>query len=139
MSTDFTLAELEAYLNEELPTDEMAKVEQAMRDDSDLVERLVEINQRRDVGVHTLGEVWRRHRLSCPTREQLGSYLLEATGAEESNYILFHLTEIGCRYCQANLQDLRVQAAADHGASAERLSKYFQSSAGYLNRSADGS
>ena len=137
MSHEFTTAELEAYLNEELPTDEMSKIEQAMRSDEALVARLVEINQRRDVGVHTLGEVWRRHRLSCPSREQLGSYLLEATPAELSNYILFHLTEIGCRYCHANLQDLKQKVAANPGQVEQRRSKYFQSSVGYLDHLED--
>lgn len=133
MPDHFSNSELEAYLNEELPADEMLKIEQVMRTDKVLVEQLVEINQRRDSGIHTLGEVWRRHRLSCPTREQLGSYLLEATNAEVSNYIYFHLTEIGCRYCQANLHDLKQQAAADRVTISNRRSKYFQSSAGYLN------
>ena len=132
MSKTFTTAELEAYLNEELPIDEMAKIEQAMRSDQALVERLVEINQRRDVGVHTLGEVWRRHRLSCPTREQLGSYLLDATPADVSNYVLFHLTEVGCRYCHANLQDLKQKVAANPNQVEQRRTKYFKSSVGYL-------
>lgn len=132
MSDRFSDSELEAYLDEELPADEMVNIEQAVRNDPVLIQRLVEINQRRDSGMHTLGEVWRRHRLSCPTREQLGSYLLEATSAEVANYIYFHLTEVGCRYCQANLHDLKQQSVTDRVTVSQRRSKYFQSSAGYL-------
>ena len=132
MSQDFSTADLEAYLNEELPVDEMSKIEQALRSNQALVQQLVEINHRRDFGVHTLGEVWRRHRLSCPTREQLGSYLLEACSAEEANYVLFHLSDVGCRYCHANLQDLKQETATSQEAAAKRRVKYFKSSAGYL-------
>ena len=48
--------------------------------------------------------------MSCPTRDQLGGYLLEAGDPELLEYIRFHLEEIGCPYCQANLDDLRKMA-----------------------------
>ena len=58
-------ADLEAYLDEALPPEEMARIEQALRDRPELRERLAAINARRDTGVHSLGAIWRRHRLSC--------------------------------------------------------------------------
>ena len=107
MSHQFTEAELEAYLDEALSAEEMAKVETLLRSESDLTDRLRAIHGRRDAGVHSLGEIWRRHRVTCPTREQLGSYLLQVLEGEEQEYIEFHLQEINCRYCNANLDDLR--------------------------------
>ncbi len=131
-------AELEAYLDELLPVERMAAIEEAARRDPQLLAALAAIHARRDAGVHSLGEIWRRNRLSCPTRQQLGSYLLDILPASLSAYIGFHVDTIGCRYCEANLVDLRSQqAAADRQADMEcthRRRKYFQSSAGLLKR-----
>lgn len=135
MSRKFTNTELEAYLDEGLSHARMAELETALRGDSALVERLKEVVGRQDAGVHSLGSIWRRRRLSCASREQLGSFLLNVLDTEETEYLRFHLERIGCRYCNASLDDLRQQhAAADRSASEMRRSKYFQSSAGYLSR-----
>lgn len=130
--------DLIAYLDEGLPAESMAAIEDALRNDSRLMQQLKEIVARRDSGVHSLGEIWRRYRLSCPTREQLGSHLLGILPEEEADYIRFHVETIGCRYCQANLDDLKSQQAAAakdaHGEQAtRRRKKYFQSSAGHLH------
>ena len=106
MPSSISQSDLEAYLDESLPAEQMTQIELALRQDEALRQRLAETCGRRDAGVHSLGAIWRRHRLSCPTREQLGSYLLAALDADTENYIRFHLHEIGCRYCQANLADL---------------------------------
>jgi RNA polymerase sigma-70 factor (ECF subfamily) len=127
-------ADLEAYLDEALPAEEMAQIEKALRGDPELVRRLAEIHARRDSGVLSPGEVWRRHRLSCASREQLGSFLLGVLPEESARYLTFHLEVVGCRYCQANLADLRSQHAEAPQASQERRRKYFQSSAGYLKK-----
>ena len=54
---NFTVAELEAYIDESLPVERMAAVEEALRRDPDLLRTLETINGRRDAGVHSLGEV----------------------------------------------------------------------------------
>jgi hypothetical protein len=125
-------ADLEAYLDEALPAEEMSRIEQALRSDRELVRRLAQIHARRNAGVHSLGEVWRRHRLSCPPRQQLGSLLLGALDEGTACYVRFHLDVVGCRYCQANLADLQQQQAEAPEAVQTRRRKYFQSSAGYL-------
>jgi len=127
-------SELEAYLDEALPPEEMARIERALRHDRQLRRQLAAVNARRDAGVHSLGAIWRRHRLSCPSREQLGSFLLDALPDELAEYIAFHLEVVGCRYCQANLADLKRQEAESPDAVETRRRKYFQSSAGYLRR-----
>lgn len=127
----FTPAELEAYLDEALPAERAAAVEDTLRRDATLLNQLAAINARRDAGVHSLGEIWRRGRLSCPGRQQLANYLLGILPDGEADYIRFHLTTIGCRYCQANIGDLEAQARGGEQLQPRRQ-KYFQSSAGRL-------
>ena len=134
MPDDFADTELEAYLEEALPGARMALIEDALRDDPTLVERLKVLVGKQDAGVYSLGAIWRRHRLSCLTREQLGSYLLQVLDPNQSEYVRFHLETVGCRLCNASLEDLRQQSiAADAAATDSRRRKYFQSSAGYLS------
>jgi hypothetical protein len=128
----FTGMELELFLDEALSPEEMARIEMTLRSQPALARALAEISARRDAGLHTIGEIWRRHRISCPTREQLGSYLLGAVNGDQAEYVRFHIEVAGCRFCQANLQDLRRQQEEASDKSAQRRSKYFQSSAGYL-------
>ncbi len=132
MSTiPFSREHLEAYLDEALPPDEMACVEETLRHNPRLLEELRAIVALRDQGVHTLGAIWRRHRLTCPEREQLQAYLEKTLDASTARYVRFHLQVIGCRYCQANLEDLQEQRG-DPVPRQERQRRYFQSSAGRL-------
>ncbi len=134
MKQQFSNADLEAYLDESLSSARLANVEAALRDEPGLVDRLATLAGQRDAGVHSLGAIWRRQRLTCPSREQLGSYLLGVLDPGHANYLQFHLDEVGCRYCSASVEDLREQHAAAHAQDSEsRRSKYFQSSAGYLS------
>ncbi len=134
MNREFTLAELEAYLDEALAPAEMADVELQIRERPELLKRLQAIHQRRDAGVHSLGEIWRRHRISCADRDTLGSFLLGVLPPEQADYWRFHIDQIGCRLCRANLDDLRQRQARMHDAIA-RQRRYFQSSAGFLKPS----
>jgi len=127
MFNDTTLL---AYIEESLPADVMARIEAALRTDDSLRQQLGQVISRRDSGVHSVGDIWRRHRLSCPSREDLGSYLLGAMMDDQSNYIKFHLEKIGCRFCQSNLDDLSESQHRD--AVVARRKKYFQSSVGRL-------
>lgn len=134
MPLRITQSELEAYLEEALSPEEMAAVEAELRKRPDLLRKLAEINGRRDAGVHSVGEIWRRNRISCPTRPQLGSYLLGVLDAEHSSYLKFHLEVVACRYCQANLNDLEQQQQEAGEAVQQRRTKIFQSTAGQLRR-----
>lgn len=134
MSEAVSQHDLEAYLDEALPPADMARVEHALRADAPLRQRLASIHARRDAGIHTVGEIWRRHRLSCLPRHELGAYLLEALSADTRQYVEFHLKVVGCRFCQANLEDLRAQQADAGDDAHQRRRKYFASSAGYLKR-----
>lgn len=134
MTAEFTDVELLAYLDEGLPVDRMAAVENALRASGELRNRTAGLRLARDAQGHSVGEIWRRGRLSCPTRHQLGSYLLGALPSELAQYFRFHLETVGCRYCVANLADLRQTAQQSSTETAQRRQKYFQSSAGYMRK-----
>ena len=134
MDADFTDVELLAYLDEGLPVERMAAVENALRASADLRNRTAGLRMQRDEQGHSVGDIWRRGRLSCPTRHQLGSYLLGALPTELAQYFRFHLETVGCRYCAANLDDLRQSASQGTAETAQRRQKYFQSSAGYVQK-----
>ncbi|TWU40372.1 hypothetical protein Q31b_37210 [Novipirellula aureliae] len=132
--SDFTDAELAAFLDEALPACQSSQLEERLRSDTDLRRRLIEIQGREAAGLHTIGAIWRRDRLSCPSRSELGQYLLDALEAEKADYIRFHLDEVGCRYCQANLADLQ-EASTSKTPTEDRRKRYFQTSVGYLRDS----
>lgn len=123
---------LESFIDEQLPAVEMAAIEKLVRD-SPLVQALYrELLAQRDAGEHSVGGVWRRQRLTCLTREQLGLYLLNAGDAALWDYIDFHLKTVGCEWCQANLEDLRRQQQAKDSRTVRRRQQIFASSAGLL-------
>ncbi len=132
MNENFSDADLEAYLDEDLSVEAMAAIEASLRRDPTLHRRLAGILQRRETGVHSLAEVWRRHRLSCPDRETLGSFLLGVLDPAQQLHVQHHVRTLACRACQANLADLQSQGG-DAQASAARQRRYFQSTAGRLH------
>lgn len=114
-------AMLRAYLSDQLPGEDMARVERGLRESAALRARLEDVrNDREDIQIHTLGAIWRRSRLTCPTRQQLGSYLLEALDPTLGAYFQFHLEVVECPFCQANLADLESQNVAPSAANASR-------------------
>lgn len=130
--SDITREKLDAYLDDALTEGETAQIEQALRASDSLRHLLRTILQERDRGEHSIGAVWRRERLSCPTREELGSYLLQVLEAEHLEYLDFHLSAIGCPYCQANLADLQARQKEPAPTAQQRQRRLFQSSAAYL-------
>jgi hypothetical protein len=136
--TPITREHLHAYLDDALSDAEMAKVEHALRDSAALQQALRQALQERDRGEHSLGAIWRRERLTCPSREQLGSYLLQVLDEAEQNYLAFHLDTVGCPYCQANLADLKALQQEPAPKAKERRRRIFQSSAGYLQVAKEG-
>ncbi len=134
MPRSYSTTQLEAYLDEALPVPEMVDVEMSLREDPQLAQRLADLHARRDAGIHSLGEIWRRHRLTCPTREQLGSHLLGTLDPDLSDYVTFHLQQVQCRHCLANVTDLENRQRESAGQVASRRRKFFQSSAGLLDR-----
>jgi hypothetical protein len=131
----FTDRQLEAFLDDALPAQEMARIEDAARRSDELRRRLAAIRAQQNAGMHSLGALWQRHRLTCPSRTQLGSYLLRTLPPSWQEYIEFHIHVVGCRMCQANLSDLQQQEQGDDAGTPRRRQRYFQSSVGLLPKS----
>src|SRR5579872_2910734 len=123
-----TREQLAGYLDDSLAESETAMVEQALRQSEPLRRLLRGLMEERDRGEHSIGAIWRRERLTCPSREQLGSYLLEALDSAQQDYVDFHLKTIGCSYCLANLADLRSQQEEPVTNVQQRRKRFFESS-----------
>jgi hypothetical protein len=134
VSREITDAELLAYLDEALAPEELARIEQELRGSSTLQSRAARLLSERDAGGDSIGEIWRRHRLSCPSRSELASGLAGDLPPDRADYVRFHVETIGCPVCRANLSDLggaRRDATADEAAQTDRRRKrIFESSVG---------
>ncbi|MDG1896095.1 MAG: hypothetical protein P8J37_14425 [Fuerstiella sp.] len=130
----WTDRELCAWLDEMLPAERMTELEQQLRTDEALQSRMAQLIHHLDQGGHTVGEIWQRERLSCPGRSELGGYLLGTLPRGASEFVEFHLKTVGCRVCQANLNDLE-EHASQAAESPKRRRRFFESSAGLLKSS----
>ena len=135
--TEVTREQLHAYLDDALTESEMARVEQALRESDGLRRSLRQAMQERDRGEHSLGAIWRRERLTCPTRDELTSYLFQVLDEARQDYIDFHLQSVGCPFCTANLADLHARQKESEPQARERRKRFFTSSAGYLQVARD--
>jgi hypothetical protein len=125
---------LRAYLAETLPPEDSARVEKALRESSELRAKLEDVRQNRgEAGLHTLGAIWRRGRLSCPSRQTWGSFLLDALDPDLAGYLKFHLDVVGCPFCHANLADLRLKANQVAPTAKSRQKRIYHSSRHLLN------
>jgi hypothetical protein len=136
--SEITREQLHAYLDDALAEAETARVEQALRTSEALRQSLRKAMAERDRGEHSLGAVWRRERLTCPSRETLGSLLLEVLDEDEQDYIRFHVETIGCPFCVANLLDLQNAHQEPAPKAKERRKRIFQVSAGFLQSAREG-
>ncbi len=133
---EITREQLHAYLDDALSEAEASRIERAIRESETLQNRLRVAMQERDRGEHSIGAIWRRERLTCASREQLGSFLLQVLDDDEMNYIRFHTETVGCPYCLANLADLQARRE-ETPVVQDRRRRFFQSSAGYLHANRD--
>ena len=127
----WTDREIINWLDELLPPTRMAEFEMEVRTNKGLQQRVSAVIRQRDQGGNSIGEIWQRARLSCPSRTDLGNYLLQTLPPDHSDYIEFHLTTIGCRLCQASLADLEEQSSQNTPPDTRRR-RFFESSAGLL-------
>ncbi|MCS7166242.1 MAG: hypothetical protein RMI91_01850 [Gemmatales bacterium] len=102
-----TPQDLEAFLDETLTEEELARIESALREQPTLRRELARILERRDQGEHSVAAIWRRFQVSCPSREELALFLAKKLPRPQADYIRFHLEVIACAICQANLDDLQ--------------------------------
>lgn len=130
----FTDADLEAYLDESLDSDRATQIEDALANDSDLLSRLAMINGRRDAGIHTLGEIWRRNQIGVPTPEVMGNFILGILPDGDSQYIQFRMDQLKCCFTLAMFNDLQLQQSEKSELSQTRRERIYKTSAGLLKR-----
>lgn len=130
---EITRQMLRDYLHDALPDAELVAVEKAVRKDATIRERLNQVRQEVDRGEHSIGAVWRRERLTCPTLSQFRLHLLQSLDDPElTAYIQFHLTLIGCPICQAIYDDLERLHTEPEVTTRARRKRIVDSSAGLL-------
>jgi hypothetical protein len=78
-----------------------------------------------------LTEIWEEHRLSCPKRSTVGGYLLKTLDRPWQEYVEFHLNTLGCRFCKANLEDLKEEKQEAPRKLRDRL---MQSTVGFFRK-----
>jgi RNA polymerase sigma-70 factor (ECF subfamily) len=67
-------------------------------------------------------DAWRRGRVSCPARHWLARHVAGALEGGQADYVRFHLEEMACEWCQANVDDLqRLEEAVDLEPLIERV------------------
>jgi len=125
---------LAAYLEDALSEADTVQVEQALRQSDALRKQLRSLIQEQDRGEHSVGAIWRRQRLSCPPREQLGSWLLGVLDPDLQDYVTFHLRTVGCSFCLANLADLEEQQRELSPKTQQRRKRLYESSAGAIRK-----
>ncbi|MBM4077787.1 MAG: hypothetical protein FJ267_19330 [Planctomycetes bacterium] len=131
MPDTFTDEELHAYVNEDLSVERATVLEQQLRQSPLLLDRLAAVVRETETNDESLGGMWRRGRWSCPSRSILAAYVNGRLGDGFSQFIEFHTQVTGCRFCQANLEDLRTSTS--DAEMPQRVHRIFQSSAGHLN------
>jgi RNA polymerase sigma factor (sigma-70 family) len=79
-----------------------------------------------------LTDIWKLHRFSCPKRSTIGAYLLGTLDSHWQNYVDFHINTLGCRFCMANLEDLRAENAKSQNKKLQ--ARIMESTAGFLRK-----
>lgn len=131
---DFTDSELEAYLDMSLNPARALELEEQVRQDPAILKRLTQINARRNAGIHTLGEIWRRNQIGVPSREEIVDYLNGFLPAESADYINFRVKQLKCVYTLALIQDVESEKSDREGTSIQRQSKVYQKSESILKK-----
>lgn len=80
-----------------------------------------------------LSRVWEEHRPSCPKRSTVGKWLMGTLEPEWADYVAFHIETLGCRFCQANRDDLQLDT--EPTASQTARHRIMQSSVGFFRKS----
>jgi hypothetical protein len=76
-----------------------------------------------------LTEVWEEQRFTCPKRSTIGRFLLGTLEGAWGEYVDFHLNKLGCRFCQANVQDLQ---KSDEQQETKTRQRIFESTVGFF-------
>jgi hypothetical protein len=131
---EFTDSELEAYLDMSLNPARAGELEEQVRQDPEILKRLTQINARRNAGIHTLGEIWRRNQIGVPTREEIVDFLNGFLPLESADYIEFRVKQLKCVFTLALIQDVQSEKSDGEGTSVQRQSKLYEQSKPLLKK-----
>ncbi|MCS6975650.1 MAG: hypothetical protein NZM31_01400 [Gemmatales bacterium] len=133
LAPGITEQDLIDHVEEALPPHKASVIEKAIRESEELMAILNALILARSGEEHSVGAIWERHRLSCPTRDQLSNYLVRAMSDEALTYIAFHLEDVDCPYCQAELEELKNAKQQGKKARGERARKTYHEGVALLS------
>lgn len=79
-----------------------------------------------------LTRVWESTRPTCPKRSTLGKFVLGTLADEWDRYVAFHTSELGCRFCAANLDDLTNELNSAEASTESARHRIMESTVGFL-------
>lgn len=80
-----------------------------------------------------LTEIWTEERLSCLKRSTIGAMVLGALEPDWQAYAEFHLEQLGCQFCRANLEDM--QSAIQEAPAEQVRARILESTVGFFQSS----
>jgi RNA polymerase sigma factor (sigma-70 family) len=84
-----------------------------------------------DSGASLLTDVWEEYRPACPKRSTIGRFLLGTLDEPWQEYVEFHLNQLKCEFCNANLADLQKQESEQPKKLHDRV---YQSTIGFFQK-----
>ena len=80
-----------------------------------------------------LVDLWQEQRFTCPKRSTIGSWRLGSLDKDWSDYVKFHIENLGCNICKANLDDLvnELEKKSEYETVRQKI---FESSIGFLKQ-----
>jgi len=81
----------------------------------------------------TISSIWVEERISCPRRETLVKFVGGTLDIDTADYIQFHIRKIGCPFCQASEEDLRLKKGG-HTSENEIRDRLFEKTSAYLKK-----
>lgn len=76
-----------------------------------------------------LTEVWEQWRFTCPKRSTIGRFMLGTLETPWMDFIEFHVNKLGCRFCRANVDDLKSATEAEQQVVQQKI---FESTVGFF-------
>jgi hypothetical protein len=84
-----------------------------------------------DSGASLLTDVWEEYRPACPKRSTIGRFMLGTLDEPWQEYVEFHLNQLKCEFCKANLTDLQKQESEQPKKLHDRV---YQSTIGFFQK-----
>lgn len=105
---------IHAYIDGALSPEEADAFTSMAYGDSELRGKIRTVQTEFDYHNHTVGSLWRRNQLTCPSDQDIVDYqrgALAIINPEIADYVQFHLTSIRCIYCISTAAELKQSAA----------------------------